>query len=179
MKKTHDNLETLFKKHSNQWDIYEPDENHFDRFLAKQTRKKSAGSYWKPLSIAASILLIAGFFTFFNVTRKTDDKMVFASKETRQTDSIFTAMIKLELQKVKQKKSPLNEKIIADALQQMKILDNDYEKIKKELVKNGESEQIIRAMIRNLQTRISFLEEVLKHIENNEKLQNITDEKTI
>jgi len=62
---------------------------------------------------------------------------------------------------------------------QMKILDEDYEKIKQELLKNGENKQIIHAMIRNLQTRISFLENVLEHLESNEKLQNATDEKIL
>ena len=48
-----------------------------------------------------------------------------------------------------------------------------------ELETNGESKQIINAMISNLQTRISFLQNVLFHIEKNEKLKNISDEKTI
>jgi len=178
MEKKNDNLENLFERLQDTWDIHEPDENHYDRFLEKQFRKRSRRKYWTTLSIAASIVLLLGFFSIYQFDRPTED-FVFASKETRQTDSIFTAMIKMELDKVQQKKSPLNEKIIADALVQMKILDADYEKIKQELLKNGENKQIIHAMIRNLQTRISFLENVLEHLESNEKLQNTTDEKTI
>ena len=105
--------------------------------------------------------------------------MRFASKETKQTDSIFTVLIENELEKIREKKSPENEKIISDALKQMRTLDSDYEKIIKELETNGESKQIIYAMISNLQTRISFLQNVLLHIENNEKFKNISDEKTI
>lgn len=178
MEKKNDNLENLFERLHDQWDMHEPDENHYDRFLEKQNRRQSRRNYWTTLSIAASVILILGMFTFYKADKPSDD-FVFASKETRQTDSIFTAMIKMELNKVQQKKSPLNEKIIADALVQMKILDEDYEKIKQELLKNGENKQIIHAMIRNLQTRISFLENVLEHLESNEKLQNATDEKII
>lgn len=178
MEKKNDNLENLFERLHNQWDLHQPDENHYDRFLEKQNRKQSRRNYWTTLSIAASVVLILGLFTFYKADQPSDD-FVFASKETRQTDSIFTAMIKMELNKVEQKKSPLNEKIIADALVQMKILDDDYEKIKQELLKNGENKQIIHAMIRNLQTRISFLENVLEHLESNEKLQNATDEKIL
>jgi hypothetical protein len=58
-------------------------------------------------------------------------------------------------------------------------LDSDYAKIIKELEVNGESKPIIYAMISNLQTRISFLQNVLKHIEDNENRKNIPDEKTI
>ena len=179
MEKNDDKLENLFEKFNNQWDIHEPDENHYDRFLAKQSRKRTVRKYWTALSIAATVLVLVGIFNFMDLNPKPENKMVFASKETRETDSIFTCMIKMELEKVKEKKSPLNEKIIADALIQMKVLDDDYEKIKQELVKNGESKQIIHAMIRNLQTRISFLENVLEHIENNDNLKNESDEKTI
>ena len=49
----------------------------------------------------------------------------------------------------------------------------------KEVQKNGENKQIIYAMISNLQTRISFLQTVLKRIEENENLKNTTDEKTL
>lgn len=178
MEKKHDQLENLFERLNDQWDIHEPDENHYDRFLEKQSKKRAAKRNWISLSIAASIALLVGCLIFFNPQHK-NDEFVFASKETRETDSIFTSMIKMELEKVREKKSPLNEKIVADALKQMKILDADYEKIKQELIKNGENKQIIHAMIRNLQTRISFLESVLQHLENTEDLKNATDEKTI
>ena len=88
-------------------------------------------------------------------------------------------MIQYEWDKIKEKKSPLNEKIIADAMVQMKVLDADYEKIKQDLIKNGENKQIIYAMIRNLKTRISFLENVLYQINTTEKLITTTDENTL
>lgn len=176
-----DKMENLFEKFENQWDIHEPDENHYDRFLAKQSRGKKKNQNRWYLSIAASILVIIGCFTFFNSNNHKLSKaesLEFASRQTRETDSIFSAIIKIELEKVKEKNSPINQQIVADALQQMKTLDQDYEKIKLELIKNGESKQIIHAMIRNLKTRISFLENVLQHIENNEKINNTTHEST-
>ncbi|MNE43739.1 hypothetical protein D3C80_1379290 [compost metagenome] len=64
-------------------------------------------------------------------------------------------------------------------MKQMKTFDADYQKIINELQKNGENKQIIYAMISNLQTRISFLQTVLKRIEDNEKLKNTSNEKTL
>jgi cellobiose phosphorylase len=58
----------------------------------------------------------------------------------------------------------------------MKNLDKDYDTIIQELEANGESKPIINALISNLQIRISFLQNVLQHIENNEKLKNIPNE---
>ena len=83
------------------------------------------------------------------------------------------------MNKLKEKESPQNKKIIADALQQMKVLDNDYQKIIKEIASNGENKQIIYAMISNLQTRISFLQNVLNQIETTEQLNIRNDEKTL
>ncbi|MEG1025898.1 MAG: anti-sigma factor, partial [Flavobacterium sp.] len=94
-------------------------------------------------------------------------------------DSIFSILIKNELVKLKEKNSPENEQIINDALKQMKVFDADYEKIIKEVQKNGENKQIIYAMISNLQTRISFLQTVLQRIEENENLKNTSHEKTL
>jgi hypothetical protein len=181
MKKNHDTLEDVFKKLEHQWDIEELDDNHYDRFAAKQSRRNQKKKYWYSLSVAASIAILIGCFTFFNQLNHPEPvkNLSLASRETQQTDSIFTSMIKMELEKIKEKKSPATEKIIADALAQMKVLDADYEKIKQELIKNGENKQIIYAMIRNLKTRISFLENVLDQINNTEKLIITTDEKTI
>ena len=178
MNEKKDNIDSLFKKFENQWDIYDPAENNAVRFLTKQSRKKSTKRYWYPISIAASVLIIVGYFSFYTTDDSTKD-LAFASKETQQTDSIFTSVIQMELEKVKEKKSPLNEKIVCDALIQMKELDADYEKLKAELIKNGENKQLIYAMIRNLQTRITFLENVLAQIDATQKLNTTTDEKTI
>lgn len=178
MKKENKKLDQLFEKFENQWDVESPESNHEQRFVQKLKSKKSNWKRYVSIGIAASIVLILGL-SIFNTTPKKTEELQFASKETKQTDSIFTILIEKELEKIKEKKSPENEKIIADALKQMRTLDNDYDKIIKELETNGESKQIIYAMISNLQTRISFLQSVLQHIENNEQKINVADEKTM
>lgn len=178
MKKENKKLDQLFEKFENQWDIESPENDHEERFLQKLKSKKPNWKRFVSIGIAASIVVILGL-SIFNTTPKKTEELQFASKETKQTDSIFTILIEKELEKIKEKKSPENEKIIADALKQMRTLDNDYDKIIKELETNGESKQIIYAMISNLQTRISFLQSVLQHIENKEQKINIADEKTM
>ncbi len=178
MKKEHDNLDTLFDKLQNQWDFEELESGHEMRFLQKQ-KSKPKKKFWIPMSVAASILIIVGFFTFFNPPQAKAKNLDFASAQTREADSVFTAVINVELQKLKSDDSPQNKKIIEDALQQMNTMDADYEKIKQELIKNGENKQIIYAMISNLQIRISFLENVMKQIEKNNKIKYPSDEKII
>ena len=178
MKKENKKLDKLFEKFENEWDIESLETSHEERFIKKLKPEKSNWKRFVSIGIAASIIIMLGL-SIFNTTPKKTEDLRFASKETKQTDSIFTILIENELEKIREKKSPENERIIADALQQMRTLDSDYAKIIKELETNGESKQIIYAMISNLQTRISFLQNVLLHIENTKKLKNIADEKTM
>ncbi|MDA6068862.1 anti-sigma factor [Flavobacterium sp. AC] len=180
MKKENDDLDQLFEKFENQWDVKRMNADHQVDFLHKLNKKKQPkkknNAVW---AIAASIVVLLGISLFYNNNEKPKE-FKFASKETQRTDSIFSILIDNELVKLKEKSSPENEQIINDALKQMKVFDADYTKIIKEVQKNGENKQIIYAMISNLQTRISFLQTVLQRIEENEKFKNTTThEKTL
>lgn len=177
MKTEQDSMKALFEKFENQWDIQELKDNHEDLFLEKLNAKKSKLKLWFPMGIAAAILISIGIY--FGTLNNEKTSLQFASVETRETDSIFNVTINNQLLEIKEKTSPENKKIIDDAFLQMKTFDADYETIKKELQTNGESKQIIFAMISNLQTRLDFLQQVLENIENTEKLKNTRDENTI
>ena len=178
MKNENEKLDQLFENLENQWDIQELDAQHHNRFSEKLALKKRKRNFGLFYAIAASVVVLLGITMLYP---KTDNhkELKFASKETKQTDSIFTVLIEHQLEQIKAKKSPENEKIVNDALQQMKSLDSDYEKITHELEVSGESKPIIYAMISNLQTRISFLQNVLQRIEETEKFKKLNDEKTI
>jgi len=177
MKNEKDSLDKLFSRLENQWDVQELNSDHQVDFMQKLNKKEPKKKYWFMTAIAASIVLMLGISIFYKNEKPQEFK--FASKETKRTDSIFNILIDNELVKLKEKSSPENEQIINDALKQMKTFDADYQKIINELQKNGENKQIIYAMISNLQTRISFLQTVLKRIEDNEKFKNTSNEKTL
>lgn len=178
MKKENDDLDQLFEKFENQWDVQELNPDHQIDFLNKLNKKQPKKKNYAVWAIAASIVVLLGVSLFYNNAQK-PKQFKFASQETKRTDSIFSILIDNELVKLKEKSSPENEQIINDALKQMKVFDADYAKILKEVQKNGENKQIIYAMISNLQTRISFLQTVLQRIEENEKFKNSTHEKTL
>jgi hypothetical protein len=178
MKNENEKLDQLFENLENQWDLQELDSEHLTRFSKKTVLKKKKRNHSLIYAIAASIVVLLGVTLLYTNNEKPKE-LKFASKETKQTDSIFTVVIRNELEKIHEKKSPENEKIINDALKQMKSLDSDYAKIMHELEVNGESKPLIYAMISNLQTRISFLQSVLQRIDESEKLKNLNDEKTI
>jgi hypothetical protein len=178
MKNENEKLDQLFENLDNQWDVHEMNSQHIDRFSKKLALKKRKKNFGFIYAIAASVVVMLGITMLYTNNDK-HKELKFASKETKQTDSIFTVLIEHQLDQIKAKESPENEKIINDALKQMKALDSDYEKIKHELEINGESKPLIYAMISNLQTRISFLQNVLQHLEDSEKLKKLDHEKTI
>lgn len=182
MKEKKDSIEQLFNQLENQWDTETPRLGHQERFLKKlneepaKTKKKN----WIPLSLAASLLLIAGMISFYQLKNdKPIDQWQNASAQTKETHDYFASVVEKELTDLKSKQTPETEQIINDALAQMKIFDQDYQKIINELQKNGDTKQLLHAMILNFQTRISFLEEVIKKIEIITHQKNIENEKSI
>jgi hypothetical protein len=173
-----DKLNALFDKFQGQWDSNELSDDHENLFLEKLNRKKPKSKLWFPISIAATVLISIGVFFLMNNEEKPND-LEFASSETREINSAFNAVINSQLVEIKENNSPENQKIIDDALRQMKRFEADYEIIKKELETNGENKQIIVAMISNLQTQLNFLKDVLKEIENNKNFKEMHHEKTM
>ncbi len=172
-----DNIDNLFKRLENDFDIETPSLGHQQRFLEKleQIKKKTPKdskkrSYWKPiLAIAASIIIYFGLFTTFNQEQKLKG-LASVSPELSETQSFFSSAIETELISLKAKRSPKTNVLIDDALTQMKLLEADYEKLKTDLSQSGNDKRVVYAMIANFQSRIDVLENVMETIENTEEL---------
>jgi len=96
-----------------------------------------------------------------------------------QTQSFFTTTINKELQTLKSLNKPEAKSLVADALQQLDILEKEYEGLKKDLAESGNDKRVIYAMINNFQTRINLLEQVIEKIEEIKNLKKYRDETTI
>lgn len=181
-----DNLDTLFKSLQDDFDFEVPNASHEDRFLAKLksqsktvTLEKKHYPFLKPLlAVAASIVLLIVLTFTFNQQDTTKD-LASVSPEMAETQSFFTATIAQELKTLQNENAPEVQPLIQDALKQLKILEDDYEKLKLDLTKSGEDKRVIYAMITNFQNRISILEEVLKTIDTVKQLKNTSHENKI
>lgn len=179
---TEDNkMDEMFNRFDSQWDMEEPATGHEDRFLDRleKKRKKPKGKrfiYWIAMPTAAAIaILLTLLFTF---SPGDNDEVAKISPKTEQTQMYFASIINKELEKVQKENSPETKAIIADAMLQMQQMEADYDKITHDLAKKGENRQLLHAMITNLQTRISFLEDVLVKIENIKKIKENYHENT-
>lgn len=167
------NLNDLFNRFNSEWDTHEPPLRHQQRFMQRLEGKKKKGfPYMIFLPIAAAILILFGVFLNQQANRGVQQQeMATVSPKVKETQMYFASIIDKELAKIEKENSPETKKVVQDALLQIQVLEKDYDKLNKELMANGENKKIIHAMITNLQTRITFLEEVMTQIENIKKLK--------
>ena len=165
-----DNLENKFRKLANQFDIEEPKIGHFDRFearLAGKSEKKATQwnpHTWKWLSVAASVLLLVGFW-FGSYTTTGGMELAEISPEMEETQSFFMASIQKEVESINLQRDDSNSKIIDDAFAQLKTLEQNYIELTMALKDTGEDKRIIYAMINNFQQRIEVLQNLLERLE--------------
>lgn len=179
-----DTIDELFDNLKGEFDINEPNKNHELRFLDKLktndvvaiNSKKTPGFNWKPfLAIAASVVIcLSVFMTMQNEPEALD--LASVSPELSETQDFFTATIENELKKLNKERSPLTEQIITDALEQIQILETNYQNLKTDLTESGNDQRVIYAMITNFQNRIDILNTVLEQIETIKELKINTNE---
>jgi len=169
-----DNIDTLFKNLENEFDVNTPNSGHQNRFLDKLKQQNNPiannstqkVSYWKPfLAVAASIVLCFSIFTVMQQQEPDIKDLANVSPELSRTQDFFTLAIQNELATLESERAPETEELIDDALKQLKVLENDYEKLKIDLTESGDDKRVIHAMISNFQNRINVLNHVLENIE--------------
>lgn len=179
-----DKLDQLFDRLQGQFDLEEPQPGHQDRFLEKLNqssgtvsihRKKT--SWWKSLSIAASIAVVGILaFQYLGTGQSLEQQLVEISPEVSQTEFYFANLIEEQVILLKNQKSPETAQLVDDTLLQLKKLEKDYKSLERDLVNGGDSKIILNAMIFNFQTRIDLLKDVLSQVENIKNLKSYNDE---
>ena len=180
-----ESLERLFAELEGQFDIEEPIEGHQARFLDKlgaaqgtiSINRKKPTTWWKPLSIAASIVLICALaigLPEFNPS--TEQQLANISPEVSETRLYFTSLIEQQVSDLQAASTPQTEQLILEVLAQLKKLDENYMKLEQDLIDGGDPNLILSAMINNFQTRIALLQDVMTQIETIENYNNYDDE---
>ncbi len=179
-----DNLDQLFERLEGNFDFEEPRNGHQERFLEKLNRDNGVvqlqgkkTSWWKPLSIAASIAILCMLgIQVFTAQPSIKEQVVEIAPEVSKTEFYFASLIEEQVQLLKDEKSPETAKLVDDTLLQLDKLESNYQTLEQELVNGGNSKIILNAMITNFQTRIDLLKEVLTNIENIKNLKAYNDE---
>ena len=169
-----DKLNQFFSE--NEFDFQEPHTGHLERFERKlNQQKKTVKTSWKWLSVAASVVLIFGFWLGSNHQKRQMD-LADVSPKMEEVQSYFVSTIHQELKTLEKNRNLDTEKIIESALEELEELEDAYKVFVKDLTKNGEQRKIISAMIKNYQQRLDVLEYTLKQIEEVKNLNLVQDE---
>lgn len=160
----------------NKFDIYDPPKGHFKRFQLKLEVRDNKGSKvpirWTKLMAAASVVLLLGLGGFFFYQNNNELELSDVSSKLRETQDYFTLAIHQKVAQIEALKDDTNTSIINDALTRTEKLEEDYQQLKVEMNKTGFNQQIIHAMIRNYQQRITVLQDLLQRLEHLKFEQN-------
>ena len=159
-----DQFNSFFK--NTDFDLEEPRFGHLDRFqdkLNNQDKKKKKITSFKWMSIAASVILMIGFWLGSNQT-ETTLLLADVSPKMQEAESFFVSTIKQELKEVEKVRNPKTERVIEDALNQLEVLEDKYKDLVKALNSSNDDRRVVYAMISNYQNRIDVLQDVLKLI---------------
>jgi hypothetical protein len=179
-----DTLNTLFDNLQGAFDTENPPSGHEKRFLAKlkqgqNVTKVKGSTKWKFWAIAASILLLCTLsIGLFNKKPSINEQVAAISPEASRTEFYFASLIEEQVKQLKSESTPETQKIIADAMVQLKKLEMNYTELENDLLNGGNSKLILSAMITNFQTRIDLLRDVLGQVETiknyNEEMSQTT-----
>ena len=178
-----DKLEKLFEDSKNQFDIEEPTVGHFERFEAKLSKSNKSIVFnpktWRWLAVAASIILFFGIWVGTNLNNNESLLLADVSPQMHETETYFINAIEREIELINSKKTVDNQKLIDDSFNQLKKLEDQYQKLTLELSENNEDKRIIFAMISNYQQRISVLENLLNELNRVEELKTTNYENLV
>jgi hypothetical protein len=177
-----DTIDTLFDSLEGKFDVHQTPDGHEKRFLDrlnKQQEIKRKRDWWRPLSIAASVVVIFGIGFSLLRSPEPSGELASVSPEMEQTQTFFVLAINNEIDKLKSFETPETEKLIDDALNQITNLEKEYQLLKIDLVESGNDKRVIYAMISNFQRRIDLLEQVVAIVEDFKNLKTNENEITI
>ena len=135
--------------------------------------KKSSISRFKSWAIAASVLLVISYLSIFYLNNKSDTiEQIIADVAPQYGDKMvqYTSLIESKREEIKQIEThdPVMYKEFATEIEK---LNQDYQNLQTELSQTPNQEDLVKAMIQNLQVQLDILNRQLKIIEKVKEYQ--------
>ncbi len=169
-----DNFEKHIRQNAGQFDEHRADRAKMWAKIAAELKKeepKVIPLWRRPMvRIAASVLLLVGFASFFGLVwlGNGPDNAQYASEELMEIDMYYQDLVSYQVQLVKNNPS-LSEENKAEFLSFMDELDAEYDVLKKEMQKNLDNEQVLEAIVGNYKKRIELIENLLRQLNDSKK----------
>ncbi len=166
-----DKLEKFVIEHRNEFDIYEPNPELWNKIY----RPNSPGNYgiswlWK----AAVILLVfsASYLAHIHIKNTRHiavkgDNMnpALAVPEIAETEKYYSGLIQTKLTEV-QKVLASYPELKKDLHRDLAELDSIYKVLRKDLKDNVSNQEVIEAMIQNYRLKLKLLEQIQQELQN-------------
>jgi hypothetical protein len=180
----HKNLEQFIQNHHQDFDMHEVSAGLWDKIdksLGKEIEpdevvfkfKKSSISRFKSWAIAASVLLVMGYLSVFYLNNKSDStEQIVAEVAPQYGDKMvqYTSLIESKREEIKQIENhdPVMYKEFATEIEK---LNQDYQNLQTELSQTPNQEDLVKAMVQNLQVQLDILNRQLMIIEKVKEYQ--------
>jgi hypothetical protein len=168
---------------SKSFKMSEGHENKFKRRLDEELGKapKSDFSLLYKMAAVAIIAVLSTVFVFtqtYTVQEKPQKQVATAtsislgdiSPDLKTVEDYYLTSIKLELATLET--SEEHEMMVNSYLEELKTINKAYQELEKDLNEIGVTEEIINAMIDNLQLRLELLQNLKQKLNNLNKKQN-------
>lgn len=165
-------IQDFFKKHRGDLDTERMSPEHEARFLEKMKapEKKTKKLWVTYLSIAASIILLIGFYLFNNPEEQMIEENDYP-QEIAEAQFYFEGIITRELDRIQTYKNESNAKIIEDTLERIQKLKTEEEALLNQL-STDYNRGIVKALVDNFQLRINLLNDLVQQIDEINQLKN-------
>ncbi len=140
----------------NRW---EPRKGHENRFAKKLKRASAKKSMFPFLKIAAAIALLLAVYGVGTLSQPTSTQIEIAS-----FSQYFNSLIEEKTEALDRYTSKEERLIILDALSELSKLEEDAKLLYEDLEDGGDSQQIIKAMTHNYNSRLNLLEQLTKDL---------------
>lgn len=144
------NLKTLPKLHRTE----------FLEKLKKQPNKKSIPFYWLKIAAVLLIALVLSYTVFYNTSKTVEVSPIIAQVEAIEAE--YLNNIETEWQNFI---ALTDDEVLVERFKnKLEDLDNDYKAISIQFKEHPNTILVIETLIENLQTRLTILKDIQKHI---------------
>jgi hypothetical protein len=137
--------------------------------------KKSSISKLKIWAMAASLVLLIGYVSVFYLNNKSDStEQIIAEVAPQYGDRMvqYTSLIESKREEIKQIETH-NPVMYQEFATEIEKLNQDYQNLQTELSQTPNQEDLVKAMVQNLQVQLDILNRQLKIIEKVKEYQKM------
>ena len=166
-------------------------EGHVQRFEArlnqtKEVPKQPEKKSWTWLLVAASVLALVGMFTWISPEKEGEVQQVAkvptdsswtlrdVSSDLAEVEDFYLESIAVQLGQIEE--GAKDEAVYLHHAQQWRVLEEQYDQLKKDLALSQGDPRVVAAMIQNYRLRMEVLQKLMEYLKIHHEQKNDTDE---